>query len=160
MAIQQELPKNPPRSSEDDADEVYEEEPRRRPWGAVTSVVLALALVFVGYQWHQASGREQALGGQIGALRAEAEAQRLRAEEAKAQADGLQKRLAALGAEKESLANQLTAMEKSAAARATATRAASRPKGKVVARETSRAPRAAATPVAATGVKPTAKKTR
>jgi hypothetical protein len=157
MAIQQELPQGPPRPSEADTDDVYDEEPRRRPWGAVTSVVLALALVFVGYQWHQASGREQALGAQIGALRAEAEAQRLRAEEVRAQSDGLQKRLAALGVEKESLAERLTAMERAAESRAAATREARRSKSKVVAREAPRAPRTSATPVAATTGKPTAK---
>jgi len=160
MAIQQELPQKPSKPSGADGDEPYDEEPRRRPWGAVTSVVLALALVFVGYQWHQASGREQALGAQIGALRAEAETQRLRAEEVKAQADGLQKRLAALGAEKESLAERLAAVEKSAESRAVATRNANRSKGKTVAREASRAPRASVTPVAATTAKPPAKKIR
>ena len=96
--IQQELTPQVPPPPADDGDELYDDEPRRRPWGAITSVVLALALVFVGYQWHQASGREQAISTQVGSLRAEAETQRLRAEEAQRQTEGLQRRLTAMAA--------------------------------------------------------------
>jgi hypothetical protein len=60
--IQQELKPLPRETPDDDMDEMYEEEPRRRAWGAIASVILALALVFVGYQWNQAATRAEALG--------------------------------------------------------------------------------------------------
>jgi hypothetical protein len=121
MAIQEELRAQTP---EEELEELYEEEPRRRPWAALTSVVLALAVIFVGYQWHQASGREQTLASQAHALRAETETHRLRAEEAHREAEGLQKRVATLGAEKAALAERIVALEKAAQERATAERAA------------------------------------
>jgi septal ring factor EnvC (AmiA/AmiB activator) len=121
MAIQEELRAQTP---EEELEELYEEEPRRRPWAALTSVVLALAVIFVGYQWHQASGREQTLASQAHALRAETETHRLRAEEAHREAEGLQKRVATLGAEKGALAERIVALEKAAQERATAERAA------------------------------------
>ncbi|MGH7318829.1 MAG: hypothetical protein ACRELA_04270 [Candidatus Rokuibacteriota bacterium] len=116
MAIQQEL-KAP---SEDELDEVYDEEPRRRPWAAMANVVLALAVIFVGYQWHQTTSREQALASQAQALRAEAESLRLRAEEHLRQGAELQKRSAALATEKTALAERLATLEKSAQERVTA----------------------------------------
>ena len=70
---QQELKPQPRETPDDDLDEMYEEEPRRRAWGAIASVVLALALVFVGYQWNQAATRAEAVGAQVNGLRAEAE---------------------------------------------------------------------------------------
>ncbi len=116
MAIQQEL-KTP---SEDELDEVYDEEPRRRPWAAIANVVLALAVIFVGYQWHQAASREQALASQAQALRAEAESLRLRAEESQRQSAELHKRLTALTTEKAALGERIAALEKSAQERVTA----------------------------------------
>jgi hypothetical protein len=121
MAIQEELRVQTP---DEELDELYEEEPRRRPWAALTSVVLALAVIFVGYQWHQASGREQALASRIHSLHAETESHRLRAEEAHREAEGLQKKVAALGAEKAALAERVLALEKATQERATAERAA------------------------------------
>jgi hypothetical protein len=121
MAIQEELRVQTP---DEELEELYEEEPRRRPWAALTSVVLALAVIFVGYQWHQAAGREQALASQAHALRAETESHRLRAEEAHRDAEGLQKKVAALGAEKAALAERVVALEKAAQERSTAERAA------------------------------------
>ena len=112
--IQQELKPQPP---EDDMDEMYEEEPRRRAWGAIASVILALALVFVGYQWNQAATRAEALGTQVNGLRAEAESQRLRAEDAQRQVDVIQKRLTAISAEKDSLTERIAALEKTTASR-------------------------------------------
>src|SRR5262249_57808743 len=102
--IQQELKPLPRETPDDDMDEMYEEEPRRRAWGAIASVILALALVFVGYQWNQAATRAEALGAQVSGLRAEAETQRLRAEDAQRQGDMIQKRLGAAAAEKEARA--------------------------------------------------------
>lgn len=138
MAIQQEFkpqtPSPPPSQSEEERDEFYEDEPRPRSWGAIASVVLALALVFVGYQWNQAAGRERLLASQVTALRADAEGLRLRAEEAQRYVDGLQRRVTAISTEKEALAERLATLEKSAQQRA------------VAARET---PRVRATPVAA-----------
>jgi plasmid replication initiation protein len=110
--IQQELKPLPRETPDDDMDEMYEEEPRRRAWGAIASVILALALVFVGYQWNQAATRAEALGAQVSGLRAEAETQRLRAEDAQRQVDVIQKRLAAISAEKDSLAERIVALEK------------------------------------------------
>ena len=98
-------------------DDMYEEEPRRRAWGAIASVVLALALVFVGYQWNQTASRAEALGAQVNGLRAEAETQRLRAEDAQRQVDVIQKRLAAMSAEKDSLAERIAMLEKAGARR-------------------------------------------
>jgi hypothetical protein len=117
---QQELTPQPREIPEDDIDEMYEEEPRRRAWGAMASVVLALALVFVGYQWNQAAGRAETLGAQVDGLRAEAETQRLRAEEAQRQVDTIQKRVVAMSAEKDALAERVVALEKAGSARVTA----------------------------------------
>jgi hypothetical protein len=113
--IQQELRPQPRETPDDDLDDMYEEEPRRRAWGAIASVVLALALVFVGYQWNQAATRAEALGAQVNGLRAEAESQRLRAEDGQRQLDVVQKRLAAITAEKDSLAERIVSLEKAAA---------------------------------------------
>ena len=107
--IQQELK---PQPLGDDMDEMYEEEPRRRAWGAIASVILALALVFVGYQWNQAATHAETLRAQVDGLRAEAETQRLRAEDAQRQVDMVQKRLAAISAEKDSLAERIASLEK------------------------------------------------
>lgn len=118
MPIQEELK---PQTAEEELNELYEEEPRRRSWAAITSVVLALVVIFVGYQWNQAAGREQVLASQLHALRADAETLRLRAEEAQRQVTGLQKRLAAVTAEKDALGERVAALEKAqerAAARA------------------------------------------
>lgn len=109
---------------EDEFEELYEEEPRRRSWGAILSVVLALAVIFVGYQWQQATGREHALRSQVQALRADAETLRLRAEEAQRDVEMLQKKVAALGAEKSALTERVAALEKAAQERAIAARAA------------------------------------
>jgi chromosome segregation ATPase len=119
--IQQELKAQTP---EDELDELDEEEPRRRPWGAILSVTLALAVIFVGYQWHQASAREQTLGGQAHALRAEAESLRLRVDEAQREVDGLQKKVAALGAEKAALGERIVGLERAAQEHQAALRAA------------------------------------
>src|SRR5262245_63860895 len=105
--VQQELKAQTP---EEELEELYEEEPRRRPWGAILSVVLALAVIFVGYQWQQAAGREHTLRSQAHALRADAETLRLRAEELQRESDGLQKKLAALGAEKSALVERVAAL--------------------------------------------------
>jgi hypothetical protein len=115
--IQQELKPLPRETPDDDMDEMYEEEPRRRAWGAIASVILALALVFVGYQWNQAATRAEALGAQVNGLRAEAETQRLRAEDAQRQVDVIQKRLAAISAEKDSLTERIASLEKASASR-------------------------------------------
>ncbi len=117
--IQQEL-KPPP--ADDEIDE-YDEEPRRRAWGAIASVVLALALVFVGYQWNQAASRADALATQANSLRAEAETQRLRAEDAQRQLETVQKRVVALAAEKDTLAERIAALEKAGQERAAAAKA-------------------------------------
>jgi hypothetical protein len=141
--IQQELKPQP--TPDDDMDEMYEEEPRRRAWGAIASVILALALVFVGYQWNQAATRAEALGSQVAGMRAEAETQRLRAEDAQRQVDVIQKRLAAISAERELLADRIVVLEKASSARV-ATGAAEKPKGT---KATAAAPvRPKATPVA------------
>lgn len=117
-SIQQELTPQPREAPDDDGDEMYDEEPRRRAWGAIASVVLALALVFVGYQWNQAAARADALAAQVNALRAEAETQRLRAEDAQRQAEASQKRLVALTAERESLTERIASLERAAQQRA------------------------------------------
>jgi hypothetical protein len=109
--IQQELKAQAP---EEESEEIYDDEPRRRPWSAILAVVLALAVIFVGYQWQQAAGREHALRSQAHALRADAETLRLRAEEAQRDADGLQKKIAALGAEKAALVERVAALERQA----------------------------------------------
>ncbi len=114
--IQQEL-KPQPRDPDDDLDEMYEDEPRRRAWGAIASVILALALVFVGYQWNQAASRAETLGAQVQGLRAEAETQRVRAEDAQRQVDAIQKRLGAMSVEKDTLADRVVALEKAAQSR-------------------------------------------
>lgn len=121
--IQQELKPQPRETPDDDMDEMYEEEPRRRAWGAIASVILALALVFVGYQWNQAATRAEALGALVNGLRAETETQRLRAEDAQRQVDMVQKRLAAISAEKDSLAERIASLEKASPSRAVATKA-------------------------------------
>jgi len=144
MTIQQELTPQPRQMPEDDVDEMYEEEPRRRAWGAIASVVLALALVFVGYQWNHAASRAETLGAQVGRLRAEAETQRLRAEEAQRQVDTIQKRLVAMSAEKDALAERIVALEKAGSSRAVAKTDKPRPS-----KATAAAPaRPRATPVA------------
>ena len=143
--IQQELKPQPRETPDDDLDEMYEEEPRRRAWGAIASVVLALAVVFVGYQWNQAATRAETLGGQVSGLRAEAETQRLRAEDAQRQVDMIQKRLAAISAEKDSLAERIVTLEKAASPRPVAAKA-EKPKAT---KATAAAPvRPKATPVA------------
>ncbi len=119
--IQEELKVQTP---EEELEELYEEEPRRRPWGAITSVVLALAVIFVGYQWHQATAREQTLASQVHAIRAEAETMRLRAEEGQRDLEMLQKKVASLSAEKAALGERVAALERVAEERAAALRAA------------------------------------
>ena len=144
--IQQELKPQPRETPDEDLDEMYEEEPRRRAWGAIASVVLALALVFVGYQWNQAATRAEALGTQVNGLRAEAETQRLRAEDAQRQVDMIQKRLTAISAEKDSLAERIATLEKGASPRPVAAKA---DKPKAATKATAAAPvRPKATPVA------------
>lgn len=131
--IQQELKAQTP---EEELEELYEEEPRRRPWGAMLSVVLALAVIFVGYQWQQAAAREHMLGSQVHALRADAETLRLRAEEVQREVEGLQKKLAALTAERTALTERVAVLEKQAqertvaAARAAEQRSAAREKAR------------------------------
>ncbi len=130
---QQELKAQTP---EEELEELYEEEPRRRPWGAILSVALALAVIFVGYQWQQAAAREHTLRSQVHALRADAETLRLRAEEAQREVEGLQKRLAALTAERTALTERVAVFEKqekerqAAAQRAAEQRAAAREKAR------------------------------
>jgi len=144
--IQQELKPQPRETPDDDLDEMYEEEPRRRAWGAIASVVLALALVFVGYQWNQAATRAEALGAQVNGLRAEAETQRLRAEDAQRQVDLIQKRLAAISAEKDTLAERIVTLDKAASTRPVTAKAA---KPKAATKVTAAPPgRPKATPVA------------
>jgi uncharacterized protein YlxW (UPF0749 family) len=127
--IQQELRAQAP---DEEPEELYDDEPRRRPWAAILSVVLALAVIFVGYQWQQAAGREHTLRSQAHALRADAETLRLRSEEAQRELDGLQKKVAALGAERAALVERVAALERqaqerqAALARAAETRTASR----------------------------------
>jgi hypothetical protein len=143
--IQQELKPQPRETPDDDMDEMYEEEPRRRAWGAIASVILALALVFVGYQWNQTATRAEALGALVNGLRAEAETQRLRAEDAQRQVDMIQKRLAAISAEKDSLAERIASLEKASPSRPVAAKA-EKPKAT---KATAAAPiRPKATPVA------------
>lgn len=147
MAIQQEFkPPSPPVPvvTDEEQDDLYEEEPRRRPWGTLASVVLALGLVFVGYQWNQAVGRERLLASQAGALRAEAESLRLRAEEAQRQVEGLEKRVAALSAERDGLAERVAELGKAPPSRVVAKPPA---RGRTTAAR--EAPRAKATPVSA-----------
>ena len=147
--IQQELKPLPRETPDDDMDEMYEEEPRRRAWGAIASVILALALVFVGYQWNQAATRAEALGAQVNGLRAEAESQRLRAEDAQRQVDVIQKRLAAISAEKDSLTERIASLEKTAATpRATVAKAEKPEKAKPTKVVASASGRPKATPVA------------
>ncbi len=117
MATTQQELKPEPRDPDDDLDEMYEDEPRRRAWGAIASVILALALVFVGYQWNQTASRAETLGAQLSGFRAEAETQRLRAEDAQRQVDTIQKRLVAIAAEKDALAERIVALEKAAQSR-------------------------------------------
>jgi septal ring factor EnvC (AmiA/AmiB activator) len=147
--IQQELKPAPRETPDDDMDEMYEEEPRRRAWGAIASIVLALALVFVGYQWNNAASRAETLGAQVNGLRAEAETQRLRAEDAQQQLDAIQKRLAAISAERDSLAQRIATLEtKGTPTRAVAAKAEKTEKAKVT-KSTAAAPvRPKATPVA------------
>jgi hypothetical protein len=150
---QQELKPQPRDVPEDDMDEMYEEEPRRRAWGAIASVILALALVFVGYQWNQAATRAEALGAQVSGLRAEAETQRLRAEDAQRQVDMIQKRMTAISEEKDALAERIVSLEKAPRSRTVATKA-EKPKPT---RATAAAPPAKpkATPVATRSAKRT-----
>jgi uncharacterized protein HemX len=142
MPIQQELKPAVAPAAADDVDEIYEEGPRRRAWGTIASVGLALALFFVGYQWSQAQSRAELYSAQLGTVRAEAETQRLRAEDAQRQVDDLQKRLGALGAEKDQLTERVAALEKTARERATQVRETP-PRAKTVAARPSR-PRATA----------------
>lgn len=121
-------PEPQPRETPEDDMDMYEEEPRRRAWGVIASVVLALALVFVGYQWKQTASRAEALGAQVNGLRAEAETQRLRAEDAQRQVDVIQKRLVAMSAEKDSLAERMAMLEKAAPGRPVAAKA-EKPRG-------------------------------
>ena len=114
MPIQQELKPAVAPAAADDVDEIYEEGPRRRAWGTIASVVLALALFFVGYQWSQAQSRAELYSAQLGTVRAEAETQRIRAEDAQRQVDDLQKRLGALTTEKDQLMDRVAALEKTA----------------------------------------------
>jgi hypothetical protein len=158
VMTQQELKPPPRETPDDDLDEMYEEEPRRRAWGAIASVVLALALVFVGYQWNQAATRAEAVGAQVNGLRAEAETQRLRAEDAQRQVDVIQKRLAAVSAEKDSLAERIVSLEKTAAAKPAVAKV-EKPKSATKATAAAGGPvRPKATPVATRN--PTSKKTR
>jgi hypothetical protein len=145
--MQQELKPQVP-DSDDDMDEMYEEEPRRRAWGAIASVVLALALVFVGYQWNQAGTRAETLTAQVNGLRAEAETQRLRAEDAQRQVDVVQKRLAAISAEKDALAERVLTLEKSASARPVVAKTDKAAKTTAKASTAGAPPRPKATPVA------------
>jgi septal ring factor EnvC (AmiA/AmiB activator) len=154
--IQQELKPLPRESADDDMDEMYEEEPRRRAWGAIASVILALALVFVGYQWNQAATRAEALGAQVNGLRAESETQRLRAEDAQRQVDVIQKRLAAMSAEKDSLTERIATLEKAATPPRAVARAEKTEKAKTTKAVASTSGRPRATPVAG---RPTAAKT-
>jgi hypothetical protein len=144
--IQQELKPQPRETVDDDMDEMYEEEPRRRAWGAIASVILALALVFVGYQWNQAATRAEALGVQVNGLRAEAETQRLRAEDAQRQVDMIQKRLTAIAAEKDALSERIASLEKASASRAVAGKVE---KSRATKLSTATPARPKATPVAA-----------
>jgi septal ring factor EnvC (AmiA/AmiB activator) len=151
MPIQQELRPEVTSAAGDDADELYEDRPRRRRWGTIASVVLALALFFVGYQWSQAQSRAELLSAQLGSVRTEAETQRLRAEDAQHQVDGLQKRLASLAAEKDQLTDRVASLERTARDRVAQIRE-SPPRPKTVA---TRPVRPRATPVATKA--PTAK---
>jgi len=146
--IQQELKPQPRETPDDDMDEMYEGEPRRRAWGAIASVVLALALVFVGYQWNQAASRAETLGAKVNGLRAEAEAQRLRAEDAQRQLEMIQRRLVAMSAEKDTLAERVVALEKSAQQRPVAARA-EKEKPRATKATAAASTRPGATPVAA-----------
>ena len=60
-------------------------------------------------------------GRRLNGLRAEAETQRLRAEDAQRQVDTIQKRLATVSAEKDTLADRVVALEKAAQSRPVAT---------------------------------------
>jgi len=146
--IQQELKPLPRETPDDDMDEMYEEEPRRRAWGAIASVILALALVFVGYQWNQAATRAEAVGAQVNGLRAEAETQRLRAEDAQRQVDVIQKRLAAISAEKDSLTERIASLEKASVSRPAVAKAEKTEKAKPAKTVASAPVRPKATPVA------------
>jgi hypothetical protein len=117
MAIQEELK---PQIPEEPLEDLYEEEPRRRPWAGIACVGLVLGLVFVGYQWNHAASREQALASQVRALRVDAESQRLRAEEVQRQFADAQKRLTALAAEKSTLEERIVVLERSSKERVTA----------------------------------------
>ena len=157
---QQELKPLPRETPDDDMDEMYEEEPRRRAWGAIASVILALALVFVGYQWNQAATRAEALGAQVSGLRTEAETQRLRAEDAQRQVDVIQKRLAAISAEKDSLTERIATLEKTAASRPAVAKVEKTEKAKPPKTVAASAPaRPKATPVAARSTKVATKTT-
>lgn len=116
MAIQEDLRVERPEAVPAELGD--EEEPRRRPWAAVASVVLALALIFVAYQWNQAATRAEALATQLRAVRADAESYRLRAEEAGQKLAEVQKRLAALAADRAALEERVAALERAARERA------------------------------------------
>lgn len=87
-----------------------EEEPRGRPWGAILSVVLAFLVLVAGYQWQQASAREQDLQVELRTLRQEAETLRLQAAEAQRQVAALKQQVVALGEEKAGLEKKLAAV--------------------------------------------------
>jgi hypothetical protein len=93
-------------------------------------------------------------------LRAEAETRRLRAEDAQRQVDVIQKRLAAISAEKDSLAERIVSLEKTAASKPAVAKAEKAEKPKATTKATAAAPtpvRPKATPVATRN--PTTKKT-
>jgi hypothetical protein len=143
MAIQEELK---PQTAEEPLEDLYEEEPRRRPWAAIACVMLTLGLIFVGYQWNQAATREQALSQQVRGLRVDAESQRLRVEEAQRQLGEAQKRLSAISAEKSGLEERVALLERAAKERVTAKGGDRERPAATVAKE---APRPRAVPVAA-----------
>lgn len=91
-----------------------EEEPRSRPWGAILSVVLAFLVLVVGYQWHQASAREQDIRLELQTLRQEAETLRLQAVEVQQQLEVFKRQVATLGQEKAGLEKRLVAAEERA----------------------------------------------
>lgn len=116
-----------PAPPEAEVEEFYEDEPRRRPWAAMASVVLALGVIFTGYQWNQAAAREHSLVAQLNALRADAEALRVRAEESQRLVDGFQKRMAAMAAEKTALVERVASLERTAQEKAVAAKTPERP---------------------------------
>lgn len=92
-------------------EEIIEEEPRGRPWGAILSVILAFLVLVAGYQWQQASAREGELRLELQTLRQEAETLRLQAAEAQRQLETLKRQVSALGEEKAGLEKKLATAE-------------------------------------------------